>query len=198
MCFYNHYILPNLTDFLCSLTVVRQQRKKIVPLAFGKVLEVGLGSGLNLPFYDPAKVENLWGLEPCPMAMRKAKTRSATVKIEIEFLESSVTKIPLESRSADCIVTTYTLCTFPDINGALLEIGRVLKPQGHLIFCEHGKAPEPDVSGWQDRLNPFWKKLARNLPPQLQRYCSLLLYSYPLEPVRGILQEKERRRLLKS
>ncbi|MBW2477797.1 MAG: class I SAM-dependent methyltransferase [Deltaproteobacteria bacterium] len=175
MSFYNNYILPNLTDFVCRLALVNRQRQKIVPLAFGKVLEVGLGSGLNLPFYDHTKVEKLWGLEPSPRSMQKAKKRSATVKFKIDFLESSVMQIPLESCSANCILTTYTLCTIPDIKGALQEIARVLKPQGQLIFCEHGKAPDPEVSCWQDRLNPFWKtfsggcNLNRDIPHLITR-----------------------------
>jgi ubiquinone/menaquinone biosynthesis C-methylase UbiE len=155
---YAKYILPKVAHFLCSQTLITQQRKKVVPQAKGRVLEIGIGSGLNLPFYDPAKVEYVWGLDPSEEMWNLANTRD--VQFEVEYLQAPAEKIPLDDKIADTIVVTYTLCTVPDIIETLREMRRVIKPGGKLIFCEHGAAPEVKVRRWQDRLNPIWKRLA--------------------------------------
>jgi SAM-dependent methyltransferase len=114
-----------------------------VPLAEGRVLEVGIGSGLNLPFYAPGKVRHLWGLDPSK-----------------EVWALAAEEIPLDDNSADTVLVTYTLCTISGILAALGEMRRVLKQGGRLIFCEHGAAPDEGVRRWQNRLNPIWKRVA--------------------------------------
>ena len=154
---YNKHILPHLVHFACSMQPAMQQREKIVPLARGRVLEIGLGTGLNLPYYDSGKVSKLWGLEPSPEMIRKAETRARSVNFEVEFIVMPGETIPLETSSVDTVLVTYTLCTIIDVSRAIQEMARVLKPDGQLIFCEHGAAPDASVRRWQNWINPVWK-----------------------------------------
>jgi ubiquinone/menaquinone biosynthesis C-methylase UbiE len=136
-----------------------RQRQKVVPSAHGRVLEVGVGSGLNLPYYDAAKVSKVWGLDPSPEMIRMAKRAAHALPFEVEFIGSPGEEIPLEDDSVDTAVVTYTLCTIADTTAALRQVGRVLRPGGELIFCEHGAAPDASVRRWQERLNPVWKRI---------------------------------------
>ena len=156
---YEKYILPRITEFLCSQKPVIYQRKKIVPLAKGRVLEIGIGSGLNLQFYDLSSVEYVWGLDPSAQMRNMAEKRAIDIPFEVEFIGLSGEEIPLESKSADTVLVTYTLCTIKDVLQALGEMRRVLKPGGELLFCEHGLAPDEDVRRWQNRINPVWKRM---------------------------------------
>ena len=156
---YNKHILPNLVHFACSLKSVMRQREKIVPLARGRVLEVGLGTGLNLPFYDASKVNKVWGLDPSPEMIDRAKERARAVNFEVELIGLSGEEIPLETSSVDTVVVTYTLCTIIDVDRAMKEMARVLKPAGELIFCEHGAAPDAGVRRLQNCINPIWKRV---------------------------------------
>ena len=160
MGFYDTFLLPRLVHLTCGQKPAMKQREKVVPLAEGRVLEIGIGSGLNLPYYDAARVTHLWGLDPSSAMWKVAGRQARKHGIRTEFIESGAESIPLESRSADCVVSTYTLCTVPDVSVALDEIRRVLKPGGKLIFCEHGEAPDTDVQRWQDLVNPLWKRMA--------------------------------------
>jgi ubiquinone/menaquinone biosynthesis C-methylase UbiE len=160
MGFYSKYILPRATCFACSLKPTRMQRGQVVPLARGRVLEIGIGSGLNLPFYAPGKVEYLWGLDPSRENWALTEGRRAPVDFDVEFLEASAEAIPLHNASVDCVLMTYTLCTLPAVRPSLEEMRRVLKPGGQLIFCEHGAAPDASVRRWQNRLNPMWQRMA--------------------------------------
>lgn len=144
----------------CSAKPIQKQRQKIVPLAEGRVLEIGFGSGLNVPFYDPGKVAKIWALEPSEGMRAKAKPQVDASSLDIEFIDLPGEQIPLEADSADTVLVTYSLCTIPDALLALEGIRRVLKPGGRLLFCEHGKAPDEKVLRWQNRLNPAWQKIA--------------------------------------
>ena len=137
-----------------------RQRAKLVPQAHGRVLEMGVGSGLNLPYYDAARVTQLHALDPSPELWRLAADRVAGTGIAVEYLEAGAEAVPLANRSVDTVVITYTLCTLPDVAGALAEARRVLRPGGRLLFCEHGVAPDHGVRRWQNRLNPAWRRLA--------------------------------------
>ncbi|MCA9473118.1 MAG: class I SAM-dependent methyltransferase [Nitrospirales bacterium] len=152
--------MPHLLHCACGLEVIQDQRKKVVPLAEGRVLEVGMGSGLNIPFYDREKVEIVWGLEPSAGMRKKAQPRLCTTPIDIRWLDLPGESIPLHNGSVDTVLLTYTLCTIPDWRTALQHMRRVLKPDGTLIFCEHGLSPDAGVRRWQKRLTPLWKKLA--------------------------------------
>jgi ubiquinone/menaquinone biosynthesis C-methylase UbiE len=156
---YDHYILPRLLDAAMSTKPIRYQRKKVVPRAEGRVLEVGFGAGHNLPFYDAAKVTHLWALEPSAEMRARAAERVAQTTIPLEFIDLSGEQIPLDADAADTILITYTLCTIPDVMKALGEMRRVLKPAGKMIFCEHGEAPDESVRRWQRRLTPAWKAI---------------------------------------
>jgi len=136
-----------------------RQRAKVVPLACGRVLEVGLGTGLNLPFYDASKVNKVWGLDPSSEMIGRAKEKARSVNFEVEFICSLGEEIPLESNTVDTVVVTYTLCTIIDVGRAIKEMARVLNPTGQLIFCEHGVAPDVNVRRFQNCINPVWKRI---------------------------------------
>jgi ubiquinone/menaquinone biosynthesis C-methylase UbiE len=154
---YDRYILPVVLNAAMSAKPIRYQRRKVVPRASGRVLEIGFGAGHNLPFYDASKVSHLWALEPSKEMRERAAERVSQSSIPLEFLDLPSEEIPLGSEEADTILITYTLCTIPDVTKALGEMRRVLKPGGKMIFCEHGEAPDADVRKWQERLTPAWK-----------------------------------------
>ncbi len=154
---YNRYILPYFVDNACSKKTFQYQRKKIIPSAKGRVLDIGFGSGLNLPYYNLDKVEFVWGLEPSAGMRKKAQGAVAAAPFEVKWLDLPGEEIPLENNSVDTIVLTYTLCSIPDAVKALEQMKRVLRPGGELLFSEHGAAPDENVRKWQDRINPFWK-----------------------------------------
>jgi ubiquinone/menaquinone biosynthesis C-methylase UbiE len=160
MGFYDKFLLPRLVHLTCGQNPAMRQREKVVPLAAGRVLEIGIGSGLNIPFYDENKVEHLWGLDPSAEMWSIAQKNAKQHHLDAEFIQSGAESIPLENNSADTVVMTYTMCTIPDAHAALDEIRRILKPGGKLVFCEHGQAPDQSVERWQNRINPLWKKLA--------------------------------------
>ena len=157
---YGRHVLPYLLDFACGMKDVMRQREKVVPRATGKVLEIGIGTGLNMAHYDKAKVTKIIGLDPAMSMHKKAKKRIADAGLDVELVGLSAEKIPLEDESVDTVLMTYTLCSIPDPIAALKEMSRVLKPTGKIIFCEHGRAPEESVRRWQERLNPIWNRLA--------------------------------------
>lgn len=160
MGFYDRLVLPKVLDYAMRQPPIPKQREKVVPLAEGRVLEIGIGSGLNLAFYDQSKVEKLWGLDPSMELRRRAAARARESGIDVDFIGLSGENIPLDDGSADTVVTTFTLCTIPDAAAALREMYRVLRPGGRLLFAEHGRAPDADVVRWQDRINPIWQKVA--------------------------------------
>lgn len=160
MSFYQDHILPHLIGFACSQPQIMKKRSEIVPGAGGRVLEVGFGSGTNLEFYDPVRVERLFALEPSRGMRRKAQEAVRESPLEIEWLDLPGEEIPLADNSIDTVVLTYTACTIPDVRAALAQMRRVLKPGGRLLFSEHGKAPDPGVAKWQRRIEPIWKPIA--------------------------------------
>jgi ubiquinone/menaquinone biosynthesis C-methylase UbiE len=160
MSFYDDRVLPHLIDLVCSTKPTRKQREKIVHLAEGDVLEIGFGSGLNLPYYDGDKVRKIFGLEPSEGMRRKAQPNVDASGLDVEFIDLPGEENPLESRSVDTVLVTFTLCSIDDAVAALEGMRRVLKPGGKLLYCEHGAAPDDRVRRWQDRLNPGWKRVS--------------------------------------
>lgn len=160
MSFYDDKVLPHLINCACSSPPVMHYRKKMVPKCRGKVLEVGMGSGINLQYYANDKVDFIWGLEPSEGMRKKAQKNLNNSSIEVRWLDLPGEKIPLEDDSVDTVLLTFTLCTIPDWSAALQQMKRVLKPSGKLYFCEHGQAESDSVKRWQDRVNPLWTKLA--------------------------------------
>lgn len=155
---YADHILPHLIDVACR--GVDDVREQVVPRATGRVLEVGMGPGLNLPFYDRDRVELVWGLEPSEGMRRKATGRIADSDLDVRWLGHPGEQIPLDDDSVDTVVLTFTLCTVADPQRALAEIRRVLRPDGRLLFAEHGEAPDEHVRAWQDRIDPVWTRVA--------------------------------------
>lgn len=160
MGFYARHILPCCLDKACSIGPIDKQRAKIVPLAKGRVLEIGIGSGLNLPHYDAANVSTVIGVDPDAHIWARSKSRRDAAEFPIERIGLSGEDIPMESDTADTVVVTYSLCTIPDPVKALHEMRRILKPGGDILFCEHGRAPDTSVVKWQNRIDPLWSKIA--------------------------------------
>lgn len=160
MGFYAKHILPACLDMACGTKPITKQRQKVVPHAEGLVLEIGIGSGQNLPFYNPNKVTKIIGVDPDEHIWKKSAERRQACPIPIERIGLSGEDIPLEANLADSVVVTYSLCTIPDPVKALGEMKRILKPGGRIYFTEHGKAPDVKVKRWQDRIDPVWKKIA--------------------------------------
>lgn len=160
MNWYDRHVLPYLMDFACGLPMVQAQRRLLVPQAQGRVLEVGMGTGRNLPFYDRQRVSLVVGVDPAMQMHRLAQRRSRQAGIAVELMGLSAEHLPATDASFDTVVCTYTLCSIPDPLKALREMRRVLVPGGRLLFCEHGRAPDETVRRWQDRLQPLWGPLA--------------------------------------
>ena len=159
MGFYSRHILPRLLDGAMSAKPITYQRRKVVPRAEGRVLEIGFGAGHNLPFYDAGKVERIWALEPAAEMRARSAERAAASPIPLEYLGLPGEQIPLDAEAADTILITYTLCTIPDVMKALGEMRRVMKTSGRMVFCEHGEAPDESVARWQRRITPVWKAI---------------------------------------
>jgi SAM-dependent methyltransferase len=154
---YEKHVLPHVLNLAMRSPDLIPYRKRLLSLAEGRVLEIGLGSGLNLPFY-PAQTTEILGLDPHPKLL--AMARRKTLSIPTSNIEGSAELIPLDSRSIDTVVTTWTLCSIPHVSRALAEVRRVLKPGGQFLFVEHGLAPDDKVRRWQRRLTPVWKKIS--------------------------------------
>ncbi|MFT5574822.1 MAG: ubiquinone/menaquinone biosynthesis C-methylase UbiE [Bermanella sp.] len=172
MSFYEQHILPHVIDVACGNKVIMDERASLLGEAEGRVLEVGMGSGLNLRYYNPDKVDFVWGLEPSEGMRKKAQKNLGRSPVNVEWLGLPGEEIPLDNDSADTVVLTFTLCTIPDWQQALAQMRRVLKPGGKLLFCEHGAAPDASVLKWQNRINPLWKKIAGgcHLNRPIQKY----------------------------
>ncbi len=159
MGFYDRWIFPWLVDIAMRNREATRYRAMIVPRASGRVLEIGVGSGLNLPFYEK-NVEELYALDPSDELLAMARKKAGEMAVPVTFLSQAGEAIPLDDRSIDTVVMTWTLCSIPDPAAALREMRRVLKPQGRLLFAEHGLAPEPGVQRWQNRLNRVWNRMS--------------------------------------
>ena len=167
---YNKYVLPKVLNCTCGSKPINYQRKKVVPLAKGLVLDVGIGSGLNIPFYDMTKIDKVIGLDPSVELNGLAIGVAEENNVDVDFMLCGAEDIPLPDNHVDTVLITYTMCTIPEVMEANKEMLRVLKPEGRLIFCEHGLAPDPKVAKWQSRIDPIWGKIAggchlnRNIP----------------------------------
>ena len=159
MGFYDDNILPRVINCACGTSPIKKQRDKIVPRASGIVLEIGIGTGMNLPHYDPSRVSKVIGLDPSDKSWELAGERAAHLDFDLEFIGLPGEEIPLDDASVDTVLVTYALCTIPDPVSALRGMARVLRPGGSLLFCEHGRAPDMAVRKWQDRINPLWRPL---------------------------------------
>ena len=160
MGYYERHIVPWMTHLSMRQKQLVPFRRRATGAAEGRVLEIGVGSGMNLPLYGAA-VASVIGLEPSSELLRMARAHSLSAAgVPITLINASAESIPMESGSIDTVVTTWTLCTIPHASSALAELRRVLKPAGTFLVVEHGRAPEPGVARWQDRLDPLWSRFA--------------------------------------
>lgn len=172
---YKKYLLPKIIHWTCGQNPTMRQRQKVIPLAYGKVLEVGIGTGLNLGYYNSSNIDHLMGLDPSKENWKMNKVNGESLGLDLSFVQAYAENIPADNDQFDSAVITYTLCSIEDPVVSLDEIRRVLKPSGQLIFCEHGVAPDKKVEKWQHRLNPYWKiisggcNLNRNIPEILDQ-----------------------------
>ncbi|MGE0046938.1 MAG: class I SAM-dependent methyltransferase [Hyphomonadaceae bacterium] len=174
MSFYRRYIVPPLINCACGAKPIRYQRRKIVPEAEGVVLELGFGSGLNLAYYDAAKVSKIYALEPEEGMLVRARKIAANAALPVEVLAEKAEDLSLPAASVDTVLVTYSLCTIPDGAAALEGAKRALKPGGKLLFCEHGLAPDEKVARGQASMERWWKHisggchLTRDIPAMIR------------------------------
>ena len=157
---WSRFIQPRIISFACGTKPFLIQRTKIIPFAEGNVLEIGIGSGLNIPLYDTDLVMKIVGVDPSTAMHSLAKERIRESPVKVEFISTDAAKIPLQDQSIDTIVCTYTLCTVSNPQQVLKEVKRLLKPGGKFLFSEHGNAPDENVVKFQRKLEPIWKLLA--------------------------------------
>jgi len=156
--FYARHILPRLIDLAMGNKVTTRLREVWIPRARGEVLEIGIGSGRNLPFY-PATVQHVYGVDPSMELQQMAREQVFKTHVRVDFLtQSAEVRLPLSDASVDTVISTWTLCSIPNAINALSEMRRVLKPNGSFIFLEHGRAPDARVAAWQNHLTPIWKR----------------------------------------
>ena len=168
---YERWILPWLIDMAMRNEDLSAYRRRVLMRARGSVLEIGIGSGLNLPLY-PATAEQIIGLDPSAELLARAERRSRASRPHLHLIRASAESIPLSGHVIDSVVMTWTLCSIPDALRGLREIHRVLKPSGELLFVEHGLAPEADIQKWQHRLDPLWNHISCHLDRPVDRLIS--------------------------
>jgi SAM-dependent methyltransferase len=163
MSFYRDHVYSHLVRVLGNPRPIQEVRQRIVPVAQGRVLEIGVGPGVNFAYYDPARVSLLYALEPNPGMIRLAKRQLRRTPLNVEFLDLPGERIPLGDRAVDTVVSTFTLGTIPDVVSAIRGIRRVLKPGGKLIFFEIGLSPDPRVQRWQQWWEPIHHRVFAGL-----------------------------------
>ena len=176
MRFYSRYILPGLIQWACSSESSDIKRAMVVPLAEGRVLEIGIGSGNNLSHYDESKVSHLTAIDPLEELWKKRNIDLSKLSFEVKYIRGGAEHIPVGDATFDTVVTTFTLCSVNDIHGTLKELHRVLKPGGKLLFSEHGKSPDKGPERWQNLINPLWKRVSggcnlnRDIPDLMEKH----------------------------
>lgn len=157
---YERFLLPKLLKCACSAPPIAKQRQKVVPKAHGRVLELGIGMGLNLPFYDVDQVESVTGVDPALELRQIAEAAPRDPRLQVRVENGTAEALPFENGTFDSVVCTFTLCSVHTPAQALAEARRVLRPGGRFFYCEHGLSPDDDVARWQRRIEPVWKRLA--------------------------------------
>ncbi len=180
MGFYGQLIFPRLCDLFLSKSFLAEHRRKVLATSYGEVLEIGFGTGLNLPYY-PEQVRKITTVDPNAGMHRLAQKRIELAGIEVDQRVLSSERLPFENNTFDCVVSTFTLCSIEHVNQAVGEVYRVLKPGGRFLFLEHGLSPEPRVQRWQRRLNWLQMRLAGGC--RLDRNIKQLVAAQPFSPV---------------
>lgn len=154
------HVVPRLIEKACRSRTILAERRRWIPRAHGQVLELGVGSGLNLPFYDPGRVAKVTGVDISRPLLRRAEPRARQAPVPVELVEASAEQLPFDAASFDSVVVTYSLCSMEDPARAAAEARRVLRSGGDLMFIEHGRAPDRGTRWWQRLLNPFWRRVS--------------------------------------
>jgi ubiquinone/menaquinone biosynthesis C-methylase UbiE len=157
---YDDHIVPRFIKCACSAESIMDLRKQVVPLASGAVFEIGCGGGINQQLYDPARISSYAGLDPSAKGLDYARAEAARKGWQVDIRQGEGEALPFADASFDTAVCTFTMCSVADQTQTLKELRRVLKPGGRLLYAEHGRAPDPAVAKWQDRIDPLWSKLA--------------------------------------
>lgn len=174
MSLWARHVVPRLIEVAAQSPSILDERRRWVPRTHGRVLELGVGSGLNLPFYDPVRVARVTGIDPSPPLLRRAGPRAAQAAVPVELVEGFAERLPFDPGSFDSAIVTYSLCSMDEPARALAEVRRVLRPGAELVFVEHGLAPDAGTRWWQRRLSPIWRRIAggcrldRDLPALLR------------------------------
>ncbi|SKB61666.1 class I SAM-dependent methyltransferase [Sphingopyxis flava] len=159
---WERHAVPRLIQCACSQGQIMKLRSEVVPHAAGDVLELGCGGGINMEFYDPARITGLSGLDPSPELLVMSRAAARARGIEADIRGGIGEAMPFESDRFDTVLTTFTLCSVTDQAAVLAEIRRVLKPGGTALFLEHGGAPDEGVAKWQRWIEPLWKRIGGN------------------------------------
>jgi SAM-dependent methyltransferase len=157
---YDKYVCPHLINYAMRMKPFRKQREKVIPSASGRVLEIGIGSGLNFNYYNKENVSEVFAVEPDGILLEKAQQNAKINNINLNVQQLKAEELPFDNNSFDTIISTYTMCSIPDLSSAMSEINRVVKPNGKLLFSEHGKSPDMNVFRWQKRMNGIQKRIA--------------------------------------
>jgi ubiquinone/menaquinone biosynthesis C-methylase UbiE len=157
---YDEQVVPRLIKCACSSPAIAALREKVVPLASGAVFEIGCGGGINQQFYNSAEITSYAGLDPSGKGLDYARSEAAKKGWQADIRQGFGEQIPFADSSFDCVVCTFTLCSVASTNQTLSELRRILKPGGRFLYAEHGKAPDPSVQKWQNRIEPVWKRVA--------------------------------------
>ena len=157
---YDKYVCPHLINYAMQMKPFRKQREKVIPCASGRVLEIGIGSGLNFNYYNKENVSEVFAVEPDGILLEKAQQNAKINNINLNVQQLKAEELPFDNNSFDTIISTYTMCSIPGLSSAMSEINRVVKPNGKLLFSEHGKSPDMNVFKWQKRMNGIQKRIA--------------------------------------
>ena len=180
---YEDNVLPRIITLGCSLHGLDEMRSQVVPLAEGRVLEIGCGGGFNMRFYDPDRLTSYTGIDPNGALLDKARDKARSLRVETEIVEGTAESLPFADTSFETVVCTYTLCSVQDPAQAMAEMRRVLKPRGRLLFLEHGKAPDNGPQRWQRRIEPVWKRVVGNCHLSREIGTALRRAGFEVEPL---------------
>lgn len=159
---WDRAMVPKLIGCACSQPQIMKARSRIVPKASGDVLELGCGGGINMPFYDPARISSLSGIDPSAALLERSREAARARGMVADIRGGIGEAMPFSDSSFDTILVTFTLCSVDDQHQVLSEMRRVLRPDGKVLYLEHGSAPDPGVRKWQRRIEPVWKRIGGN------------------------------------
>jgi ubiquinone/menaquinone biosynthesis C-methylase UbiE len=185
MSLWSTHVLPRLVEKACRSHTIKEERARWVPRAHGRTLEIGVGSGLNLAFYDPARVEKVTGIDPSEPLLARARERARGGPVPVELVLGCAEALPFPDASFDSALVTYSLCSVEDPGRALAEIRRVLRDDGELLFVEHGLAPDPGPRRWQQLLTPLWRRVSGNCHLDRDVFAALREGGFRVEDARA-------------